>query len=92
MPESEPAQLTAEVDDICVSPGAGVRAGLYGVLLGRQSEGVEAQRVQHIASGHPEVPGIDVGRDVAQWVADVQALAGRVGKHVLDEHLVLWNR
>ena len=86
--ETQPPELAAEVDDVGLGAGARMRAGLHRVLLGRQAEGVEAQRVQHIAAGHPVVPGVDVGRDVAQRVTDVQALARRVGEHVLDEHLV----
>ena len=87
--EAEPAQLPAEVDDIGLGAGAGMSAGLDGILLSGQSKGVKTQGMQHIAAGHPEVPRIDVGGDVAQRMADVQALTGRVGEHVLNEHLVL---
>ena len=47
--------------------------------------------MQHIAPGHPEVPRVDVGGDVAQRVTDMQSLTGGVREHVLDEHLVLGN-
>ena len=43
---------------------------------------------KHIAARHPEVARVDVGRDVAEGVPDVQALTRRVGEHVLHEHLV----
>ncbi len=88
MAEPQPAELAAEVDDVGLGAGARVRAGLDRVLLGGQPERVEAQRVQHIAARHPVVPGVDVGRDVAQRVPDVQSLARRIREHVLDEHLV----
>ena len=87
--EPEPRQLAAEVDDVGLGARARMRAGLDRVLFGGQSERVEAQRVQHITPRHPEVTRIDIGRDVAQRVTDVQALAGRVGEHVLNEHLVV---
>ena len=88
MPEPQPAQLAAEVDDIGLGADARMRAGLNGVLLGWQAERVEAQRVQHIAARHPEVPGVDVGGDIAERVPDVQALARGIREHVLHEHLV----
>ena len=90
--ETQPAQLAPEVDDVGFGPGARVGAGLHRVLLGGQPEGVEPQRVQHVTAGHPEVAGVDVGGDVAQRVADVQSVAGRIGKHVLHEQLVLGHR
>ena len=88
VPEPQPAQLAAEVDDVGLGAGARMRAGLDRVLLGGQPERVEAQRVQHIAAGHPVVAGVDVGGDVAERMPDVQALARRVREHVLHEHLV----
>ena len=39
--EAQPAQLSAEVDDVGLGPGAWVGAGLDGVLLGGQPEGIE---------------------------------------------------
>ena len=66
---------------------ARVDAGLDGVLLGGQAEGVPAHRVQHVAAPHPLVAGEDVGGDVALGVADVQARAAGVGEHV--EHVEL---
>jgi hypothetical protein len=72
-------------DDVVLGGLARVLAGLDGILLGRQAEGVVAQAVQHVLAEHPVVPGIDVGGDVAQRVADVQARAAGVGEHVEDE-------
>ena len=88
MREPEPTQLTSEVDDIGISSRTRMGAGLHCVLLGGQTEGVEAECVQHIAACHPEIPGVNIGGDVAQRMTDVQALARRVGKHVLHKHLV----
>ncbi len=60
-------------------------ARLDGVLLGGQPEGVEAQRVQHVVAGHPRIAGVDVRRDVAEGVADVQSRTRGVREHVHDE-------
>jgi hypothetical protein len=43
--------------------------------------------VQDVLAEHPVVSREDVGRDVAQGMADVQAGAARVGKHVEDEEV-----
>jgi len=65
-----------------------MRTCLDRVLLGGQSEGIETQGVQNITPRHPVVTCVYVGSDVSQRVAYMQAFAGWVGKHVLDEHLV----
>ena len=75
MTEAEPAELTAEIGDVGLGAGARVGAGLDRVLLSGQAEGVEPQRVQDVASGHPEIAGVDIGCDIAQRVTDVQAFA-----------------
>ena len=62
-----------------------VLAGFDRVLLGGQAERVVAHRVQHVVAGHALVAADDVGGGVAFRVADVQAGAARVGKHV--EHV-----
>ena len=64
-----------------------VRAGLDGVLLGGQAEGVAAHRVQDALAAHPREAADDVGRRVALGMADVQPVAAGVGEHV--EHVEL---
>ena len=64
-----------------------MRIGLDGVLLGGQAEGVPAHRVQDVISPHPLVAANDVGGGIALGMADVQAGAARVGKHVEDVEL-----
>jgi hypothetical protein len=83
----EAAQLARHDDDVVLGRLARVLAGLHGVLLGGQPEGVVPQAVQDVLAEHPVVAGEDVGRDVAQRVADVQAGAARVGEHVEDEEV-----
>ena len=60
----------------------GWRAGLLGVLLGRQAEGVPAHRVHDAVAPHPPVAADDVGGRVALGMADVQAVAAGIGEHV----------
>ncbi|MGX1093623.1 hypothetical protein RKD47_004304 [Streptomyces albogriseolus] len=85
--QAQPAQLDLHVLDVGLGGHARVRAGLHRVLLGGQAEGVEAQGVQDVVPGHALEAGVDVGGDVAQRVADVQARARGVGEHVHDELL-----
>src|SRR5262249_11532439 len=53
-----------------------------GILLGRQTKGVPAHRVQHVISGRAAVARKNVGRGISLRVTYVQAGSGRVGKHV----------
>ena len=62
--------------------------GLDRVLLGRQPEGVEAHRVQHVVVGHPLEAGVDVGADEPQRVADVEAAARWIREHVQHVQLL----
>ena len=86
--ESQAAQLALHVLDIRHGGGARVGAGLDGVLLGGQAEGVVAEGVEHVLAGHALEAGVDIGGDIAQRVADVQPGAGGVGEHVLHEDAV----
>ena len=87
--QAQAAQLAAHVGDVGLGGDARVLAGLDGVLLGGQAEGVVAHGVQHVLAGHADEAGHDVGGDVAQGVPHVQALAAGVGEHVEQEELVL---
>ena len=88
MGQAQPVQLAAHVRDVRLGGGARMGAGLDGVLLGGQAEGVVAHRVQHVLAEHALVTGDHVGRDVAQRVADVQPRPRGVGEHVHDVHLL----
>ena len=59
-------------------------SGLYGILLGRQSIRIVAHGVEYIVALEAFVAGKDVGSDVTQWMAYVQAGSGWIGKHVED--------
>ena len=73
------------IGDVLFGGNARMLAGLHGILLGRQAEGVVAHGVQHVLALHAVVAADHVGGEVAQRVADVQALAGRVREHVHRE-------
>ena len=83
--QAHTVQLAAHVGDVRLSGHARVLAGLDCVLFGRQAEGVVTHGVQDVLALHAVVAAHHVGGQVAQRVADVQALAGRVGKHVHGE-------
>ena len=85
--EPERAQLAAHGGDVRLGGDARVLAGLHRVLLGREAERVVAHRVQHVVAVHAHEAGVDVGADVAERVADVQAGAARVREHVEHEEL-----
>jgi hypothetical protein len=85
--EAEALELAAEIVDIVLGVDARVFAGLAGVFLGGQAEGVPAHRVEHVVALHAPVARDDVGGGVALGVPDVQSGAARVGKHV--EHVEL---
>ena len=87
--QAQAAQLAAHVGDVGLGGDARVLPGGDGVLLGGQAEGVVAHRVQDVLAGHAGEARDDVGGDVAQRVAHVQALAGGVGEHVQQEVLLL---
>ena len=78
-------QLAPHGGHVGLGVDPGMDAGGDGVLLGRQPEGVVAQRVQHVVARHAHEAAVDVGADVPQRVADVQAGARGVGEHVHDE-------
>ena len=85
--EPQRSELAAHVGDVGFGSGSRVLAGLHRVLLGGQAEGVVAHGVQDVVASHAHEPGVDVGADVAEGVADVQAGAARVREHV--EHVEL---
>ena len=86
--QTQPTQLTPVGGDVLVGGDGRVLAGLDRVLLGGQAERVEPHRVQHVVAGHALEPGVHVGADEPQRVADVQAGAGRIGEHVEHEQLL----
>ena len=83
--KAEGLELAAEVVDVGLGGDAGMLAGLDGVLLGGETEGVPTHGVEDIESVHALVATDDVGGGVSFGVADVEASAAGVRKHVEDE-------
>ncbi len=73
-------ELAAHVVDVAHRPFARVEAALDRGVLGRQPEGVEADRQEDVLAVHPLEPGEGVGRRDDVPVADVQ-VARRVRIH-----------
>ena len=80
--KAEGLDLAAEVDDVVLRVGRGVRAGFHRVLLGGKAESIPADRVEDIEALGALVTGDDVGGGVTLRMPDVQTCAGRVGEHV----------
>ncbi len=83
--QAHAVQLAAHVGDVLLGRDARMLAGLHGVLFRRKAEGVIAHGVQHVLALHAVVTADHIGGEVAQRVADMQTLAGRVREHVHRE-------
>ncbi len=86
--ETEHLQLPSEVVDVPLRLDPRMLAGLDRVFFGRQSEGVEAHRMQDTFAPHPGESGNDVGRRVALGMPDVQPVAAGIREHVQDVALL----
>jgi len=80
--EAEFLKLTAKVVGIGLGGNARVLAGLDGVLLGRQSEGIPTHGVENVEAIHALVATNDVSGGVSLGMPDVQTLARRIWEHV----------
>ena len=85
--QSQPAQLAAHDGGVLPHGDGRVLAGVDRVLFGGQPEGVEAERVQHVMSGHAQVAAEHVGADVAQRMPHVQPDAAGVREEVQQVEL-----
>ena len=56
--------------------------GVYGVLFGGKSEGIEPHRVQHIEATHTLKARIDIGCGVSERVSDMEPCSGGVWEHI----------
>ena len=80
--QAQAPQLAAHDGGVLPDGDGRVLAGVDRVLLGGQPEGVEAERVQHVAAAHALVAAEHVGADVAQWMPHVQPDAAGIGEEV----------
>ena len=85
MPQTQAPQLALHVCDIRLGGGPRVRSCLDRVLFRREAVGVISQCVQHVLAQHAVETCVDVRRNVAQGVANVQADARWIGEHILDK-------
>ncbi len=82
--EAEGFELAFEGRYVFGGGDARVGAGVDGVLLGGESEGVPTHGVEDVFALHAGVAAGDVGGSVTFGVADMEAGAGGVGEHVED--------
>ncbi len=59
---------------------------LYGILLGRKTEGVESHGVENGIATHSMIACHDVAGYIAQWMTYMQSSTRRIGKHV--QHII----
>ena len=85
--EAEPLQLAAEAGDVLLRDFCRVNARFDGVILRGQAKRVIAHREEDVIALHTALAADDVDCRVAQRVADVQPLPGRIRK--LDEAVKL---
>src|SRR5690606_12559449 len=76
--EPERLELLAEPLDVALGRDLRMRAGPDRVLLGRQPEGVPADRMQHVEPAHALVASDDIGSRIAFRMTDVQAVSARI--------------
>jgi hypothetical protein len=80
--EAEAFDLLREIGDVRLGGLARMLAGLDGILLRRQAERVPAHRMQHVQTLGAFVARENIRGGVTLRMADVQARAGRIRKHV----------
>ena len=85
MPQAQAPQLALHVCDIRLGGGPWVRPCLDRVLFRRETVGIVSQGVQDVRAQHAVETCVDVRRNVAQRVPNVQAHARWVGEHILDK-------
>ena len=76
--------LLAVAVDVLLGRHGGMRTRLDGVLLGGQTVGIVAHRVEHIEAFQPFVSCINIRGDIAQWVTYVQARTRGIREHIQD--------
>ena len=76
--EAQPLELCAEVLYVVVCDLGRVYAGLYGVILGRQTERIPAYGVQYVIPLHAPLSGDYIQSGVGSGVSYVEALSRRI--------------
>jgi len=86
--EAEHLELPAKGRDVLCGRLARARVRRDRVLLGGETEGVPAHRVQDVGAAHAREPRHDIGGRVPLGVADVEPGPRRVREHVEDVELL----
>ena len=89
MTKADDLKLTQHIFDIGFGRNARMLAGLDGKLFCRQTKGIKAHGMQNVFAAHALEPCLDVGRDIAQRMADMQANPAWIGEHVQDNAFFL---
>ena len=85
--KAQPLELLPEVVHVLLGDHCGLYAGLDGVVLRGQAEGVVPDGEQHVVSFHPPLAGDDIHGRVATGMPHVQPHARRIGE--LDQRIKL---
>ena len=80
--ESERLDLITEVINVPIREFTRMMAGLQGILFCRQTECIESHRVHDVVSLHPLHAGNHVSCRIAFRMPYMQALPGRIRKHI----------
>ncbi len=83
--ESERLDLGTEAFNVRHRGDRRMGARLYGVVLGREAEGVETHGMEHVVPAHAQEAAVDVRGRIALGMSDVEAGPGWIGEHV--EHI-----
>ena len=78
--ESDLLQLVREMMDVVVRGDTGMLIRLYGIVLSRKAESVEADGEQDIVPLHPALPGDDLQSGICLDMADMHACAAGIGE------------
>jgi hypothetical protein len=85
---SDQFQLSLEVCRVTRHRLLGMQSLEQCIVFSRQAKGIPAHRVQDAEPGHPLVASDHVARNVVVQMADREAVARGIGKHL--EHVKLW--
>ena len=80
--KAERFYLFCKMFDIRICRNARVDTRFYSVVFRRQTECVKTHRMQYVKTFHAQITAINIGCRIAFGVPDVQALSGRVRKHI----------
>ena len=81
--QTEALELSLEACDVVLCYNGGVYLVLDGEVLGRQAEGIKADRIEDVVTLHPLFPADDVHGGKGPGMSHMESLSGGIGE--LDE-------